>query len=582
MGLAKTGARGHGQGLLTMGGGGVTSIEEEHSDRSSDMGGTRRGWLAAIAQASRADGFWLAVVLALLSCLPVVVAQYPQMSDYPAHLARYHVMLDAGRSADLARYYTFEWKWTGNVGVDLLIRPFAAVFGLELGGRVICGLIPPLTGLGILAVEIALRRRLGIGALLAFAFIWSPMMLIGLLNYALGQALALWCFALWVALDRRSSHANDPSRDGSSGTVPPSPIGEAAKGDQSSPPWRGPLFVPLGVVVWLCHLSAWGMLGIMVFGYEWARRKHPETLFKPWPLLAPLAIMMFSKGTSGDFSYGAYWWIYKQAIWLKAMRDTWYPLDFLGEVLVASAIILAVIWHRIDARLGWAAGIMLALSIALPRHISGGDYADYRMVTSGLMVGCLAIDWQPAATGIAAKFGRAMVLLGAPALYLARLAVTTLSWQADSATTAQILLALDHMPRGSKIASAVLIPRDNWGLDHFEHIGAYAVVRNDALVNANFAVAHIHMLHLKVPFYSDPSHRIMQMLAQKLDLAHFAPATDPRVGAQYLWYVGIKTPDTLPPGTVVWRGQDTLVERLQPVASQPSVAAPLAKSDKSL
>ena len=66
MGLAKTGARGHGQGLLTMGGGGVTSIEEEHSDRSSDMGGTRRGWLAAIAQASRADGFWLAVVLALL------------------------------------------------------------------------------------------------------------------------------------------------------------------------------------------------------------------------------------------------------------------------------------------------------------------------------------------------------------------------------------------------------------------------------------------------------------------------------------------------------------------------------------
>ena len=37
-----------------------------------------------------------ALALALLSCLPVLVARYPQMSDYPAHLARYHVMLEAG------------------------------------------------------------------------------------------------------------------------------------------------------------------------------------------------------------------------------------------------------------------------------------------------------------------------------------------------------------------------------------------------------------------------------------------------------------------------------------------------------
>ena len=53
---------------------------------------------------------WWAIALALLSCLPVLVARYPQMSDYPAHLARYHVMLDAGRSPDLARFYGFTWQ----------------------------------------------------------------------------------------------------------------------------------------------------------------------------------------------------------------------------------------------------------------------------------------------------------------------------------------------------------------------------------------------------------------------------------------------------------------------------------------
>jgi len=494
---------------------------------------------------ARADGFWLAVVLALLSCLPVVVARYPQMSDYPAHLARYYVMLDGGRNPMLARYYSFEWQWTGNVGVDLLIRPFAALFGLEGGGRIIVGLIPPLTGFGILAVEWVLRRRIGVGSLLAFAFIWSPMMLIGLLNYALGQALALWAFAAWVALAGKR--------------------------------WRWGLFLPLGMVVWLCHVSAWGLLGVMVAGYEWSRRKSLPSLLRAWPLALPLAFMLASRllwgaGTSGDFAYGAYWWVYKQAIWLKAMRDTAYPLDFLGEVAVMVAIGAGVHFRKIDGRLGWAALALAVLSLVVPRHISGGDYADYRMVTASLMLGCLAIDWQP--TG---GFGRAIVLFGAPALYLARLAVTTLSWQGDSATTGRLLQALDAIPRGSRVASAVLVPGGVWELNHFEHIGAYAVLRRDALVNSNFALPHVHMLHLKVPYASDPSHRLLLKANQRVELAAFQPATDPAAAAQYLWYVGGRGPDSLPVGArVIWRGEDTLVAQLR--APVPVLAAAQGKS----
>jgi hypothetical protein len=118
--------------------------------------------------------------------------------------------------------------------------PFAAIFGLELGGRIITGLIPPLTALGLIAVDRQLHGRVTIASLLAMPFAWSPMMLIGLLNYALGQALALWAFALWVMLDRHR-------------TI-----------------WwlRAALFVPIGLVVWLCHLSAWGVLGVLLFGYE--------------------------------------------------------------------------------------------------------------------------------------------------------------------------------------------------------------------------------------------------------------------------------------------------------------------------
>ncbi len=481
----------------------------------------------------RGDRWRLAVAigLALASCLPVLVARYPQMSDYPAHLARYAVMLDAGRSADLARYYGFSWAWTGNLGVDLLIRPFAALFGLEGGGRVITGLIPPLTGLALIAVDYTLHRRVTVASFLAMAFVWSPMMLIGLLNFALGQALALWGFALWVWLDQRRARG----------------VGRAL------------LFVPIGLVVWLCHLSAWGLLGVLIFGYEWAlrgvERRWWRAFVAPWPLLAPIIVMVPHPGTAGTFSYGHAPWLYKQAIWLRAMRDTSYSLDMVALGVVGLAIVGSVLFRRIDGRLGWAGGLLLVLSFAVPRRISGGDYADYRLITSGLMVCCLAIDWDRP------RWVRRSLLVAAPALYVVRLIVTTLSWQADSAQTAQVLAALDPVPMGARVASAVLVPRENWRLDHFEHIGAYAVLRRHALVNANFAVPHVHMLQVKAgaPGFVDPSQRILQSGRQPVDLAHFVPARS----AEWLWYVGERAPDSLPAGAVVvWRGPQSLLARL--------------------
>ena len=145
-------------------------------------------------------------------------------------------------------------------------------------------------------------------------------------------------------------------------------------------------------------------------------------------------------------------------------------------------------------------------------------------------------------------------------------------WQADSAETAQLLLALDHIPDGARVASAVLVPSDGWPLDHFEHIGDYAVIRRDALTNANFALEHVHMLHLKVRYFNDPSHRIRQPLSRPLDLSHFAPATAAWAGAQYLWYVGVRAPDRLPAGAkVIWQAPGGLVAAL-PQSPTPPLA----------
>ncbi|MDE2595635.1 MAG: hypothetical protein KGL44_02025 [Sphingomonadales bacterium] len=475
---------------------------------------------AQIAAAPGAPGTaWFVVALALLSCLPVLAATLPQMGDYPAHLARYHVMLEIGRNATLERFYAFDWWWSGNVGVDLVIGPLARLFGLELAGRIVAGAIPPLTGLGIIAVEWALRRRLGLGSVLAFAFIWSPALLLGFVNFTLSLALALFAFAGWVLLEGRR--------------------------------WRALMFLPAALVVWLCHVSGWGILGLMVFGYEWSRSKSLAAFLAPWPLTLPVIPLLFGGGTKGVVGYGAYVQIYKLAIWGKAMRDHIEWLD-RGSLVVVVAVLLLALWRRrIDWRIGWGAVIVLLGSLAMPRHIAGGDYADYRMISTGLMLACLAIDWQ---------VPRAVLALAAM-LFLGRLGLTTADWRADSQRAEAMLAALDHVPQGARIASAVAVPRSDWAFDPFEHIGGYAVVRRDALVNMHFALPKVHMIRLKnAPAgFVDPSQRVFVTPGTGPDLADFAPARS----ADWLWYVGAKAPVRLPPGAVVvWRGEGSLLARL--------------------
>lgn len=474
-------------------------------------------WLGRTATPN--EGLWLGIILALVASLPVLVARYPQMVDYPAHLARYYVMLELDRNAWLQQFYEFEWKWTGNVGADLLIRPLSALFGLELAGRIIVGLIPVLTGLGIVAVEWALRRRIGLGSLLALCFIWSPALILGFLNFGLAQAAALFAFAGWVRLEGKR--------------------------------WRPLVFLPVGLIVWALHVSGWGLLGIMVFGYEWHRRRNLSAFLAPWPLFLPFAALLLGGGTKGLPSYGPLVSVFKWAIWKQAMRDSVEWLDYASAIGIGVVLAGSLLLRRIDGRLGWAMGIMLIGSLAMPRHIFGGDFADARLIYSGLLVGCLALTWQAP---------RWLFYL-APVLFLVRLGITTHDWRAGSAETERLLAAVEALPRGARVANLVVTPRGVWGYNSQEHIGGYAVLRKDVLINAHFAVPGIHMIRLKQggPDFRDPRQRLLWRAGRPIDLSRWDQAR----GMDWLWYVGPREPDALPPGAkVVYRAPGTLVARL--------------------
>lgn len=462
----------------------------------------RLHWLRT--QPGARESLWFGVALALALMLPALVAAYPQMSDYPSHLARYHVMLAGEGHPFLEQYYRFEWRWSGNLGADLLIGPLAALFGLETAGRLIVIAIPLVTGLSILAVEWTLRRRIGLGSLLALLFVWQPALLMGFLNYMLGLAAALFAFALWVRLEGRR--------------------------------WRPVLFVVLAPMVWLCHVSGWGVLGLLVFGYEWSRNKSWRAFLAPWPLTLPFAALLLGGGTKGLLGYGANPLYFKALLWERAMRDQVEWLDQASLAVVALVLIVSLARRRIDGRLGWAALIMLAGTLAMPRHIFGGDYVDYRLIAAGLLAACLALTWQ----------APRWILIAAAALFLGRLAVTTAAWQRDSRETAEFLTALDHVPQGARIASLVAVGANTWRFNNFEHIAAYATLRRDALVNAHFVLPGVHMLSLRdaPPGFRDPSQRRFVPEGKPVDLSRLPTAQ----GMDYLWYVGAEPVSRLPEG----------------------------------
>ncbi|MEP7222915.1 MAG: hypothetical protein ABI673_09655 [Novosphingobium sp.] len=457
------------------------------------------------------------------------MARYPQMSDYPAHLARWHVMLNIGQSADLARFYRFTWEWTPNLGTDLLIGPLAGLFGLEAAGRLLVIAIPALLGLSFIAADYALNRRIGPGAILALVTVWSPSLLLGFLNFSLAEALAFFAFALWIRL--------------------------------AGKPWRSALFLPIAPLVWLCHLSGWGILGVLVFGYEWSLRKGASGFWRAtlatWPLWPPAALLLFfGAGASGALTYGSGAVMDKLSNWVMGLRDQIAVLDLL---ITAQLVVVPLIaWGRglVDGRIGLAAVMLMILTFAMPRHLSGGDFADYRLVPVALAAACLAVRL-PQLAG--RRLALAMTLAAVP--FAARLAVTTAAWDRDSRETTAMLGALDRIPQGAVVAGAWAYHESDWQQPPFSHLVAYATVRRDALTNAHFAVPGLHMLQLARPDpgFVDPEQRITVPHGAPVDLTRFAPAAR----AQYLWFIGDPAPSHLPAGAVItFRTDHSLMARL--------------------
>jgi len=457
---------------------------------------------------------------ALAATIPLWFVQLPPLIDLLGHMGRYHVQLNLADSPQLQANWDYHWRLIGNLGSDLLMEPLGRTLGVERGAVVLASLI-----LIVMITGMARLARAAHGALpatfwAALPFAMSYPWHYGLVNYWLGVGCALHVAAFYF---RR--------------------------------PFAWWLLALASVALWVVHIYGWAVFGVLIAartitGVGW--RDWPKTLLALWPAGAPALLMLglstaqtgSTAETLGWFEFG-----YKALALTWTLRDQHQWLD-IACLIAATLLIYAGLRGKsfaLDRALGLGALGLLLATLVIPYQLLGSAYADARLWPAVFIVALLAIR-PTEATG---KLANA-VALAAIAIFVVRLAATTIGFQAYDADYARHLAGLDKVPRGAKLAVFVEFPCDvAWRRPRLDHLDGIAIVRREVFTNAQWDVAGAQTL---VPlgatgtaFNADPSQLVRSGKCPADLRPHLARYLNafPRDRFDHVWVVGYR-PETLP------------------------------------
>ena len=490
----------------------------------------------------------------LLALVPLLYPPIPPLVDLPGHIGRFRVELGLSESPLLQRYYDYHWALVGNLGVDLLIVPFAKIFGLELGTRLIVMAIPSLTVAGFLWVAREVHNRIPPTAMFALPFAYGHPFMFGFVNYAFAMALAFLAFGLWLRLGR---------------------LGKTRL--------RAALFVPISFIVFIAHTFGWGALGLMCFSAE-AVRQHDNG--RRWwaaiihgaihaACLALPVVMLLSWRHEANGGLTADWFDFKwKKMWIEmALRDRWATFDRLAVVATGLVLLAALVlrrWLAFSRNLAFSTLVMAAIYVLLPRVIFGSAYADMRLVPFIIALALLSIRFRGQTHMPTA---RTFAVLGL-AFVLIKTAGNTASLAMASDIQRSQLTALDHVPPGSRVLFLSGRPcGKGWTLPRGGQLGGMVIARRDGRVNNEWRMPGSQLLTIKDArrlgwWSNDPSQLVLPdrcgnrehwAIDQSLSLF-------PRQEFDYVWMVDPPSfdPRRIDDLTLIWRGPYSLLYRVAP------------------
>ncbi len=492
----------------------------------------------------------------LLAMVPLVYPPIPPLVDLPGHMGRYRVQLDGGATV-LRQFYDFEWALIGNLGVDLLIVPVAAVFGLELGVKLITIAVPAMTAGALLWIAREVHGRVPPTALFALPLAYGHPFLFGFVNFALSMALALLAFALWLNLARHGRFT-----------------------------LRAALFLPISIILWVCHTYGWGLLGVLAFSAELVRQRDTGAAW--WraavnavlacvPMGVPVILMIawrsgaVAGGTGDWFNWNA------KLMWLNmTLRDRWRWYDAASLFVLFMLLFFALRDRRLEfsRNLGVSALFLTAVFVLLPRIVFGSAYADMRLTPYMIAIALVGIRPRPEASP---KFLAILASLGL-AFFATRMTTQTASFAIAANDYERALPALDKVPPGARLASFVGYKCEfTWVTNRMEHLPAIATVRRRAFSNDQWDMAGAQLLRVNDfgagYFAADPSQMVTgdACPTDKWRSLDWSLANLPRGAFDYVWLIA--PPRFDPKGvrgmTPIWQNGRDILYRIDDRTMEP-------------
>ncbi len=406
----------------------------------------------------------LFLCLYALAAIPVLSTPIPPLFDYPNHLGRMAILAASGADPALDRYYAIRWSLLPNLAMDAVVPLLAQVMPLREAGRAFVLLVILLLGLGPVILARAWWGAWSPWSCAGFLFVYSRVLLWGFLNYLTGIGIAFLVLAAWIALERAS-----PLRRGAFGAV-------------------------AVFLVFLCHLEAFGVLALLLFGVEIPKIRGAETSQKRVGRAAALILALLP----ASLVFLLQW--QPHAAGAMALPRLGRKLDLLFSVFdnysrpfdvacfVALVVALAfALWRgRVTLVTGaaWPLGLLFAAYLALPSTLFTGAGADHRLPL--VMFLLLAAAARPALATVTA---RNLTVCAGVALLLVRLGVIESVWIAAGATYRHDLAILATLPTGSRLAIAVPAGDVAVAAAPIYHLPVLAVATRDAFVPTLFAFA---------------------------------------------------------------------------------------------
>jgi hypothetical protein len=486
---------------------------------------------------------WFLALLVLITAVPLLLPTVPPLTDLPEHMGRYRVMLADDGDPLRRDYFSFHWYFIANLGVDLLTIPMAALFGLELGVKLIIIAIAMLTTTGVLWIAHEAHGRVPPTAFFALPLAYSFPFLWGFVNFLLSMALALNAYALWLRLGRQQR-------------------------------WRlrQALFVPIGLILTVAHVFGWAVLCLLAAASEVVRARDSGRSFlvSIWrggwsclPLAPPIALLLLWR--SGDVAgRNDDWfnWHAKYVYILSALRNTWMDVD-VGSVYLMFGLIalgLFALWLRMNRMLGVAAVILALAYVLLPRILLGSAYADMRLAPYVLLIGVTALALRGGSRRQAA-----IVAVVATAFFVGRIGLLTSAFAAQGRANERQLAALDHVRPGSRVFAQVSLRCiAYWTTSRMDHLGAMAIVRRGAFANGQWTDPGAQLIRIKYApakgYAEDPTEILRPRICHQIGGKRYPGGINalPRQAFDYVWLIDMPRQrwNSFPHLEPIWTGGD--------------------------